>query len=123
MDSQASQHLSKLRQVSSDTAKAWEWIERNQDLFQAKVHGPPLIECSVKDPRYLNAIESIFSQSDITSITTQTRQDFLKVQDHLYGTMKLHDVNLRQVSEDSVSRYRDRARPPVSEQQMLCYRG
>ena len=95
LESQAGQQNHKLRQISQDSWKAWEWIQKNQDKFEKRIYGPPMIECSIKDSRYVNLIEAIFQQTDFIVFTAQTRQDFDKLYTQLYHTMRLSSVNIR----------------------------
>ena len=95
LESQAGQQNHKLRQMSQDSWRAWDWIQKNQDQFEKRVYGPPMIECSVKDSRYVNLIEAIFQQTDFIVFTTQTNQDFDKLSTQLYKTMRLSSINIR----------------------------
>ena len=108
--------MQKVDYVSPETAKAWKWIQENQDEFEQEVYGPPLISCSVKDPRYTDIIESIMSKSDFMAITAQTKSDFDKLSNHLYGTMKLADITLRS-SYDTLSNY---SRSLSAHEMQLC---
>lgn len=99
LDSQEGQQLSRVEQMSRDTATAWKWIQEHQGDFEQEVYAPPLISCSIKDPRYTAAIESLMTKSEILAITAQTRNDLKKLSDQLYGTMKLGDITIRCVSE------------------------
>ncbi len=116
LESQAGQQAQKLRQASRDTARAWEWIQQNQDKFEKPVFGPPIVECSIKDLKYVDAIESIFQSSDFLAFTVQTRGDFKILQEQLYGRMKLAEINIRTVLGGL-----DQFRPPVSEEDMRRY--
>lgn len=100
LDSQQGKNISLLRSISRDAATAWEWIQANRSKFEKDVFGPPLIECRVKDPRYANAIESLFQKNDFMVITAQTSGDFKILDEQLYGAanLRLADVNLRTVS-------------------------
>jgi hypothetical protein len=80
------------------------------------VYGPPIVECSIKDPRYVDAIESLLQRNDFLAFTCQTKNDFKKLSDHLYGTMKLADINIRTNSKPL-----NEFRPPVSEADMKRY--
>lgn len=116
LESQAGQQGQKLKQTSRDTARAWEWIQKNQDRFEKPVFGPPIVECSIKDLKYVDAIESIFQSSDFLAFTVQTRGDFKILQEQLYGGMKLADINIRTVLGGL-----NQFRPPVSVQDMTRY--
>lgn len=116
LESQAGQQAQKLRQASRDTAEAWRWIQGNQDKFEKQVFGPPVVECSVKDLKYVDAIESLFQSNDFLAFTVQTRSDFKKLQEQLYGTMGLAEINIRTVSAGSVQ-----FQPPVSGEDMRRY--
>lgn len=112
LDSQAGQQEARLQNISPETAKAWDWIKRNQDKFDQQVFGPPLVECSVKDPRYANALESLLQRNDFMAFTTQSREDFRKLQKVLYTDMRLHDISIR-----TCSTALDRFQPPLSQEQ------
>ncbi len=116
LDSQAGQQMSKLKTLSTETAQAWAWIQDNQALFEHRVYGPPILECSIKDPRYIDAVESLLQKNDMLTFTTQSVNDFKKLGTHLYDTMKLADITIR-TSTGALNQYR----PPVSEEQMRSY--
>lgn len=116
MNSQAGQQVTKLKRHSRDTAEAWTWIQKHMDQFEMPVYGPPMVECSVKDIRYVDAMEAIFQKSDLLSITAQTRADFKKLSDLLYRDQKLADINIK-CQTASLAQEMQR-RPNISEQQM-----
>ncbi|KAI9841244.1 MAG: Structural maintenance of chromosomes protein 5 [Sclerophora amabilis] len=116
LESQAGQQGTKLRQLSKDTSSAWEWIRNHQDQFEHPVFGPPVIECSIKDSKYVDSIESLFQRNDFTCFTVQSRNDFKKLSDQLYKTLRLADITIR-TSTVPLDEYQ----PPVSEQRMREY--
>ena len=116
LNSQAGQQVTKLRMHSAHTAQAWNYIQKHMDHFDMPIYGPPIVECSVKDARYVDAMEAIFQKSDLLSITAQTRADFKKLSDLLYRDMKLADINLK-CQTTSLTQEMQR-RPNISEQQM-----
>ncbi|GAB7346727.1 hypothetical protein MBLNU459_g1837t1 [Dothideomycetes sp. NU459] len=95
--SKAGQQTNRLRQISPDTATAWDWIQKNRDRFSGPVFGPPMIECSVKDQKYANIVESMLNKADLRAITVTSREDFQLLNHQLYSDMKLSDINLRTV--------------------------
>lgn len=88
----------KLKQASLDTYRAYQWLQTNQDKFEKEVFGPPMMTCSVKDPKYADAIESLMQRSDFTAFTTQTRNDFKTLQRFLIRELRLHDITIRTCS-------------------------
>ena len=114
--SQAGQQTKKLRDMYRETAIAWEWVQEHQDQFEKRVYGPPMIECSVKDPRYLDLIEASFSKSDYTSFTVQTRSDFNKLDHQLKKAMNLCDISIRSMPDGL-----DKFNPPVSREELARY--
>jgi hypothetical protein len=76
MNSQEGQQATRLARLSPDTAKAWKWVQENQQLFSMEIFGPPLITCSVKNPDYLNQIESLFQKTNFCAITVQCKADY-----------------------------------------------
>ena len=116
LDSQVGQQAAKLRQRSQDTARAWEWIQNNQDMFEHPVFGPPIVECSVTDSRYVDAIESLFGANDLLTFTVQSNNDFKKLGDQLYGSMKLAEITIRTSTIKL-----DQFKPPVSAEQRATF--
>lgn len=113
LDSQAGKQKSKLQSASRDSYKLWEWLQQNQDQFEKPVFGPPIVECTVKDPKYVDHIESLFQQSVMISFTVQTRGDYKKLSDQAHGPMHLSEVNIRTVLHGL-----DPFHPPVSAEEM-----
>ncbi|KAI9838989.1 MAG: hypothetical protein M1819_004197 [Sarea resinae] len=113
LDSQSGQQVNKLRHISRETANAWEWVQNHQDMFEKHVYGPPIVECSVKEKEYCDSIESVFQKNDLLAFTCQTKADFKKLQDQLYGTMRLADITIRTYTGSL-----DQFRPPVTEIEM-----
>ena len=95
LDSISGQQEHKLQRRSLDSFRAYRWIRENQDKFEKEVFGPPIVTCSVKDPKYADMIETIFQRTDFVAFTTQTKNDFRTLQRALIGELKLHDVAIR----------------------------
>lgn len=95
LDSRAGQQERKLRQASYDSHKAYEWLLNNQDKFEKEVFGPPIVTCSIKDPRYTNHVESLLQRTDYTAFTVQSRNDFRNLQRYLIRDLKLQDISIR----------------------------
>lgn len=120
LESQAGQQNNKLRQHAPETAQAWEWIQKNQDLFENTIYGPPLVECSVKDPRYIDQVESLLQRSSFLAFTTQNTADYLKLQRALYQDLKLADIQINTASKPlSVARRHNM--PSVSDEQLRSF--
>lgn len=116
LDSQAGKQMSKLQGLSRDTYKLWEWVQQNQNQFERPVFGPPIVECTVKDPKYVDHIESLFQKGVMISFTVQTSADFKKLSDQGHDRMRLKEINIRTVLNGL-----DPFRPPVSVEQMKQY--
>ena len=116
LDSQAGKQMSKLQGLSRDTYKLWEWVQQNQDQFERPVFGPPIVECTVKDPKYVDHIESLFQKNVMISFTVQTKGDFKKLSDQGHDRMRLTEINIRTVLDGL-----DPFPPPVSAEQMKQY--
>lgn len=95
LDTQSGQQESKLQGASRDTYQAWKWVQNNQNKFRHQVFGPAIVECSLKDPRYANAIESLLQQNDFLAFTVQSREDFISLQRYLVNDLKLHDISIK----------------------------
>ncbi len=91
LDSQVGKQNIKLQNASRDTAKMWEWIQQHQDAFEKPVFGPPIVECSIKDPKLVDQIESLFQRGVALSFTVQTKNDFKKFSDSV-ASLRLTDI-------------------------------
>lgn len=111
--SKAGQQVNKLRALSRETATAWEWIQNNRDRFSGKVFGPPVIECSVKDPKMVKAFEASLGEADVTSLIVTNVDDFNMLQEELLGRLNMSQINLRQVAAPLSS-----WRPPMAHENL-----
>ncbi|KAL0466634.1 P-loop containing nucleoside triphosphate hydrolase protein [Neurospora intermedia] len=89
LDSHQGQLLSQLQQANRDAAQIWEWLQENQNVFEKEVFGPPMLTCSVKDPRYSNLIQAFLQESDFLCFTSQTRKDHKTLSDQVINKMGL----------------------------------
>jgi chromosome segregation ATPase len=89
------QQLNRLRKLSEDTAKALVWIRKNPQAFKDKIYGPPLIECTVKDPRYASAVESLMSKGDFLCLTATNKDDWNTLRAVCQNQLKLKDIHQR----------------------------
>lgn len=110
LDTQEGQNMSKLEKESRDSAKAWKWVQDNRDKFEGEIYGPPLITCSMKDPQYADAVESLLSRYDFLAFTAQNLNDMKTLSDQFGGAMKLTDFTVR----TSDTPFANRRPPPVS---------
>lgn len=113
LDSQAGKQKSKLQGLSLHTLKLWEWLQQNQNQFEKPVFGPPIVECTIRDPKYVDQIESLFQKGAMTSFTVQTDGDYRKLSDQAHDRMHLTEINIRTMKIGL-----DPFRPPVSAEQM-----
>ncbi|EXJ88685.1 hypothetical protein A1O1_05616 [Capronia coronata CBS 617.96] len=114
LETQAGQQENKLQELSRETFQAWKWIQENQAEFKQHVFGPPIVECSLKDPRMADAVESLLQDNDFKFITVQNQDDFRFLQRKLFREKKLHDVSLRVCTSDNLEQFR----PPLPPQEM-----
>jgi structural maintenance of chromosomes protein 5 len=113
--SQTSQQEGKLKTLSADTFAAYKWIRDNQDKFTQPVFGPAMIECSLKDRKMADQIESLLQRNDYKFITCQNQADFSTLQQQLIHNMGLTDVSLRECPDSSLDQAQFR-RPMSPEQ-------
>lgn len=116
LESQAGQQDRKLKEISLDTWKAWEWVKNNQKEFEKPVFGPPIVECSVTDSRYVNLIETLFQKNAFLSFTVQNNADFKKLQKQTHDEMQLSEINIK-VMTGSLEKFP----PPVSSEELKNY--
>ena len=117
LQSQGGQQVNRLRQASKDAARAWEWIQENRTTaFKSEVYGPPIIECTVKDQRHADAVETVIPDGDKLAFTVTSHEDFKMLQQRLYGDLKLSEINIRH-SMQPLSSFR----APMSEENLRQY--
>ena len=97
LDSQAGKQNVKLQKASRDTSRLWEWVREHQSEFERPVFGPPIVACSVKDPKYVDHIEALFQRNLFLTFTVQTKDDFKKLSDQAHERMHLSEVNIRTI--------------------------
>ena len=113
LDSKAGIMANRLLRTSRDTAQAWEWIQNHQDQFEKPIFGPPLVECNVKDSKYVDIVESQFQRTAFLTFTAQTKNDFKKLSEKLHNSLHLSEVNIR-----TELRSLDEFRPPVARDEL-----
>jgi chromosome segregation ATPase len=110
LDTQSGKQAHALRNLSSDTATAWKWFQehRNELPLKGEVYGPPILVCSIRDPRYADAVESLLRKGDLLAITSTNGDDQKLLSDYFVGKgengLGLHDVHLR-TSRRTLSNY------------------
>ncbi|RMZ90082.1 hypothetical protein DV736_g2677, partial [Chaetothyriales sp. CBS 134916] len=114
LETQTGQRESRLLEVSRETARAWEWIKDHQDIFEEPIYGPPLVECSLDDPKLANAVEAFLQPADFLLLTAQNRRDFRLLQQKLNSELNLHEVRLRTCENKNL----DTFRRPFDQQEM-----
>jgi len=119
LNTQSGKQAGVLTNLSRDTAKAWDWFQQNRDALNLKgdVYGPPILECSIRDPRYADAVESQLRKGDFLAITFTNADDRKLVSDRFMGSgsnnLALHDIYTR-TSPKPLSEYQ----PPVAPTQL-----
>lgn len=89
LDSRRGQQVSLLRRIAPEVARGWKWLEDNKDQFSKEIFGPPMVTCSVKDPRYSNLVQSLLQNDDYMCFTTQSVADHKKLSEQFYDVMGL----------------------------------
>jgi regulator of replication initiation timing len=104
LDTQTGKLAKRLKDLSEDTATGWDWIQNNRHTLQLKgnIYGPPILTCSVTDPRYADIVEGQFGGvGDATAITFTNGDDQRLISNKLLGRdgLNLHQVTLRSVNQ------------------------
>jgi chromosome segregation ATPase len=100
LNTQSGKQASLLQKLSRDTAVAWDWVQKHRDSLNLKgqVYGPPILECSITDPRYAQAVEGQLRKGDVLAITCTNKDDQNLLMDRLLtkrNGLGLQDVYLR----------------------------
>lgn len=119
LNTHAGQQIRKLELVSKDTVKAWQWVQKNQNMFRDRIYGPPVLECSVKDQQYAKAIESLLSRNDFIAFTVTNREDRDLLLEHLTGRdhLRLSDISVKNSNGKSMESWA----PPCSNEELKSF--
>lgn len=114
-----------LRNQSIDTFRAWEYYKSHRDDFEQEVFGPPILTCSVKEPKYADAVESLLSQTDKKALVCQTKNDYRRLVDACFGNpnkgiqgMELADVTIKEYSSTRSPTLSQQPPGPVSPEEV-----
>ncbi|KAH7122283.1 hypothetical protein B0J11DRAFT_531081 [Dendryphion nanum] len=118
MNTQSGQLASRLQNISRDTAQGWDWFENNKPTLKlhGKVEGPPILTCSITDPKFAQAVESSLKAVDITAITCTDSRDARFLSNKLIGELGLHQVSIRTIPQP-LAYYRH----PVTPEELAGY--
>lgn len=99
LDTQDGKREAVLQNISRDTAKAWEWFQAHKGELHLKgeVYGPAILECSIPDARFADAVESQLRKGDLLAITF-THKDDQKLLSDIFTSgnkLNLHDIYTR----------------------------
>jgi len=75
LDNIRNQRLNLLQQFHNPTYNAYQWLERNKDMFKMKVFAPIVIEINPKNKESAAAIEAFVGNS-LTTFVTQCKHDY-----------------------------------------------
>ena len=103
-DTTAGKLEQRFQKISTETLRAWKWIEKNQHMFEKPIQGPPGLVCNVPDSAMVPAIESFLQKSDLCIITAQNRADYGLLQAKLVNEQKLTGISLRVCTDDNLNR-------------------
>ncbi|KAF2753511.1 P-loop containing nucleoside triphosphate hydrolase protein [Pseudovirgaria hyperparasitica] len=95
------QQAKKLQSRSKDAATAWDWIKENRQQFEGPIYGPPIVECSVKDPLYASAVEGALPEGTLKAFTCTTLGDYNMLQKSLVGRegLRLSDIAINMIGK------------------------
>jgi len=85
LDSVEGQRIQQLKRVNADAYRAYEWLKEHADMFENRIFGPAIVECTIKDSRYIDQVEAFFSRSDKCAFTCTSQGDYEKFAKHIYG--------------------------------------
>lgn len=115
-DSATGKQNSKLKTLYPESYRLWSWVQEHQDSFEKPVFGPPIVEGSIKDPRCVDQVESLFQASLWSTFSVQTKADFKTLSDVAHDRLHLNSINIETVLV-GLADYR----PPCGEDEQRQY--
>ncbi|KAK6333574.1 Structural maintenance of chromosomes protein 5 [Orbilia javanica] len=85
MNNISAQKIAALQKASRDSFIVFEWLQKNKDQFNGPVYGPPIVECTVNDPRYQAEIEALLGRGEKLAFTCTSKRDFDILMNTVYG--------------------------------------
>ncbi|KAF9651246.1 P-loop containing nucleoside triphosphate hydrolase protein [Thelephora ganbajun] len=76
LDNEAHVKLQNLRRMDQDCADTVIWLRENQRRFRHPVLEPPCLSISVKDQRYINAVDTLISHDTMKTFVAQCDEDY-----------------------------------------------
>lgn len=108
--------------MSPDTFRAWHYYKSHKDEFEAEIFGPPVLTCSIKDPKYADVVETLIGINDKKSFVCQTRADYLKFVNACFGKgMGLADVTIRDYSTSRAPTLAHQPGGPIKAEEVILY--
>lgn len=123
LNSQTGQRDSLLSKLSKDTHSGWTWLKDNMDTLSLrdKVFGPPIIECSVPNSKYADAVETVLRRGDLTAITCTNSHDAQIIQNKLVGKKDAGGLGLHQISIRTVPHSRSFYKSPLTSEELAAF--
>ncbi|KAF1978000.1 structural maintenance of chromosomes protein 5 [Bimuria novae-zelandiae CBS 107.79] len=109
-----------LTRLSRDTSQGWNWLKNNMGTLSLKdkVFGPPIIECSVPDPKYADAVEAFLVRNEMIAITCMNAEDAKVVQNKLVGKKEAGGLGLHDISVRTVPKQLSSYKSPLTTQEL-----
>lgn len=108
-----------------DTFRAWEYYKNHRGDFEQEVFGPPILTCSVKEPKYADAVESLLNPTDKKALVCQTKNDYRTLVNACFGNankgirgMELADVTIKEYSSTRSPTLSQQPSGPVSAEEV-----
>ncbi|KAF9780049.1 P-loop containing nucleoside triphosphate hydrolase protein [Thelephora terrestris] len=76
LDNQAHAKLRNLGNMDSDCARTVEWLRVNQQRFRLPILEPPCLSISVKDQRYIDAVDALMTHDTMKTFVAQCEEDY-----------------------------------------------
>ena len=120
LNSRTGQQESLLAKLSQDTFKGWTWLKANMNTLSLrdKIYGPPIVECSVPDPKYADAVETLLGSTEFMAITCTNSADAQVIQNKLVGRTEAGGLGLQQISIRTIPNPLSSYKPLVISQEL-----
>ena len=77
LDNEAHVKLQNLRRMDQDCADTVGWLRENQGRFRLPILEPPCLSITLKDQRYINAVDALISQDNMKVARFRSSDIFL----------------------------------------------
>ncbi|KAF3942401.1 hypothetical protein ABW19_dt0209404 [Dactylella cylindrospora] len=114
------QRLNFLKKLHPESYTAHTWLQDNLQRFKGRIHGPPIVECSLR-AEYYDEIEALFGGNEMFAFTCTNKDDFREFMNILYGSKGDKGMGMTQVTVKYIEKSLDSFQRAGTQEQVKAW--